>query len=180
MAVFEKGCRGAEYEINVTFNVAVFKILSAPVQENRILPSKKPTVTEHGTITIDANSKRLTNWSSAVCKGDVLGNEIIRVDHSGGCAKSANRFSILPNDVRMKIICKYRTFRVFTDEPVESLFVLDIDQFFVGAGFYANDDRILRRPSRHGHDRFLDCFELSTAVLCNNNFRRRLNTSTTN
>src|SRR5262249_33911893 len=41
MAILKKSRRGAEDEIHVTRDVAVFKILAAAVEQNRVLPSQK-------------------------------------------------------------------------------------------------------------------------------------------
>ncbi len=47
MTTLEESGRGAEYEIDMTGDVAVFEVLPATIQKYRVLPTQKATVSKH-------------------------------------------------------------------------------------------------------------------------------------
>jgi hypothetical protein len=69
------------------------------------------------------------------------------------------------------------TGRIFPDQSEKPLLVLYVNQFFVRAGFNANDDRIRGGARRNRHDRFLNTLELSTTVLRDKDLSRCFNTN---
>ena len=156
-------CR-AENEIHVTGNGAVFKILAAAVQQNRILPPEETAVAEHRAVAVHADGQRLPDRARGVFKRDVFRREIIRVNERRRGAERAQGFAVKVGEVGLQIAGDDGGGRVFTHQFEKAFLALHIDQFPVDAGFDVNDHRMGAGARRHGHDGGLHIGELAAAV----------------
>src|SRR6266550_4423866 len=157
VAVLEPGRRGAKDKVDVTGDVAVFKILPPPIQKNRVLPSQEAAVAKRDPIAIDANGQRLAHWPGRILKGKVLNREIVGIDKSRRRTKGADRLAVNSNHVGVQVVRQYSLLRIFTDEMNKTLFVLCIDQLLIDAWFDMNDCGVVEASClRHGIDGFLN------------------------
>ena len=174
MAALEESSGAAEDKIDVTGDVAVFKVLPATIDEDRVLPTEEATLAKDSAVAIDANGKRLANRPRRILESNVLSGEVISIDLRGRRAKSANRFVVFADQVRIQVIGEYGLCSVLADESDETLFMLHVDEFFVGSGLNENDCRIVGASVlRNGVDCFLHGFELATAIGSHDHFSLR-------
>src|SRR5262245_61709746 len=166
VAALEESRRRAEYEIHVARDVAVFKILAATIEQDRVLPAQKAAILETHAVAVYAQRQRLPDRPGGVFERDVLRREPVTVYLRGRRAKRADRFAVRPRDDRVEVERNDRLRRVFAFQFDVTALALDIDQLFVHARFDVNDPRAFRagQPLRRGHDRIMDGFELAVAV----------------
>src|SRR5438067_10884086 len=127
MAAFEPcGC-GAEDEINVPGNVAVFEILPATIQKHSILPSDNATATKHHAISINADCQRLAHRAGGIFKSKVLGSDVVRVDYRRRRPKGCYGFSVLTNHVRVKIESQHSLLGLFANQMKKPLLPLNVN-----------------------------------------------------
>ena len=79
-AVFKDRRRGAEDEIDVTLDIAVFEIMTVAINKQRILPTEEATIPKRSAIRVYKQRHCLRTHSKRILKRDVLGAKIIRVD----------------------------------------------------------------------------------------------------
>jgi hypothetical protein len=174
VAAFKESRGRAENKIDMSLDVTVFKILTATIQKQSVLPSEKPTIAKHCAITIDSDRQCLSDRSGAILKSDVLCQEIVRIYNRRRCAKRPNGFVVSADDVGMKIKRQYGFRSVFADQPKETLFMLNVNQFLVDTRSNMNDYGILRCTRRHRHYGFLNALKLCAAIQRNADVDSRL------
>src|SRR5262245_27887093 len=80
VATLEKRCGSAENKIDMPGDVAVFKVLAATIEQDRVLPSQKAAISKRNAITVDAQRQRLPDRPGGILEGDVLRRKSIAVD----------------------------------------------------------------------------------------------------
>src|SRR5262249_39502719 len=133
MAFLEERGGGAKDEIDMPADVAPLEVLPTALDKNSILPAEESAVAEHGEGSVDARRERLTLRTGGILEGDVLGREVVRIDHRGRRAERADGFAVESLEPGVQIEGQYGLCWVFADQMKEFLLVLDVDQFLVYA-----------------------------------------------
>src|SRR5262249_19678151 len=149
----ERG-RAAENEVDVTGDERILEILTAAVEEDRVLPSKEAAVAKDDSIAVDAQRQRLADWAGAVLEGQVLCREVVGVDDGRRRTERADRFAVDARHVRVEVVGEHRARGILADQRDEALLALHVDQLAIGAGLDEDDPAIRwRRILRHRIDR---------------------------
>jgi hypothetical protein len=120
-----RGC--AEDEIDMTCDIAIFEILPAAIQKDRVLPAQKPAATEAHTIAVHSDSQSLSHRPGRVFESEIFKADIVGIDHGRRRPKGADRLLIRTNHIRVQVVSQNRFRRVFPHQSKEPLFMLDVD-----------------------------------------------------
>src|SRR5262249_14032670 len=93
VAALEESRRRAEDKIHVARDVAVFKILAATIEQDRVLPAEKAAILETHAVAVYAQRQRLPDRSGGVFKRDVVRREPVTVNLPGRPANPAHTFA---------------------------------------------------------------------------------------
>src|ERR1700677_3260775 len=159
VAVIKPGRGSAENEIDMHFDMEMFKILTAAVQQDCVLPTQESAVTESRALAINADGQRLADRACRVLKGQVFRREIVRINGRGWRFESADGFSFGIGDTGIEVVAEDRIRWILADQGEVLFLSLDINQFTVRACRNVNDHRILQAARGHGHDGLFDRFE---------------------
>jgi len=128
VATLEQRRGAAEDEVDMPGDERVLEILAAAVQENGVLPAEETRVPEHRPVAVDAERERLADRPGGVLQGQVLGGEVIGVDHDGRRPERADRLPVRSGHVGVQVEGDLGRHRILADQGEKPLLPLDIDQ----------------------------------------------------
>jgi len=161
LTVLKEYFRAAEDEVDVSFDVTVFKELTTAIDEQRVLPSEKTTVLKNHAIGISKKSDCLRTRTERVLERYVFGAEIVRIN------ERAKRQSCVTCLLRTQPISQDCCLRVVTSKSQKALAAADANLFFVSTGFDANDNASLIIV-RDVIDCLLDRLEITGSISSHN------------
>src|SRR5215831_6838687 len=174
VASLEEGRRRTKNEVHMPSDQRILEVVTAAVEQNRVLPAQEAAITEDGTIAVYTQCQSLTHGACAVLKRDVFGGEIVCVNENRRGAKRADRSPIRADHVRVEVIRNDSPDGIFSNERDEPLLALYIHHLAIDTCLYKDQPTMtLTGCLRYGVDGLLNCFVVAGPIGRDNSVRRR-------
>jgi hypothetical protein len=141
-AVIEEGRAVPVDEIDVARDLAAVEEAAALLRAERVLPAEEAAVAKRRAIPGDVNRQSLPVIAGGVFEGDVLGDEIGRVDQRAATAGGADFFARCILGLGVEVPSEDRSRRVITSKGDAGSVKRDDDFFLVRPGLDVNGDAL--------------------------------------